>query len=207
MITVLDNPIVKHNLAILRDKNTSSADFRACAKRISIFLAYEAFLTMPLTKTIIETPMEKHVAEKVKEPIVFVPVLRAGLALLDGFRSVYPDAATGFIGLKRNEKTFEAEQYYFSCPKILPETKFYILEMMIATGGSTCDTVSRFAFEGAENITVCSIISAPEGIERLRTEHPTVKIITASLDRELSQNKYILPGLGDAGDRWSGELL
>ncbi len=204
MIKLIEHPIVKHNLAILRNKNTSNNDFRSSASTIANFLAVEAYSELNLKEISVETPMEATTGYAITSDIVVVPVLRAGLSLLSSFTSLLPSAKISFIGLARNEEDFKANEYYFSLPQTSNDTKFIILEMMIATGGSVCSTLSRLQLEGASDFTVCSIISAPEGIENILAEFPETRVITASLDRELNENKYILPGLGDAGDRWCG---
>lgn len=207
MITIIENQLIKHYVTILRDNNTKSAEFRSCAKKVGYLLAYQAFDSLTLDEIEVQTPLELTSGYKVNQDVVIVPVLRAGTALLDAFTEVYPAANVAFVGVRRNEQTFEAEEYLFSFPKIKPDTKIILLEMMIATGGTTGGAISRIKFEGAQDITVCAVISAPEGIEQIRAEHPDVKIISATLDRELNHVKYILPGLGDAGDRWCGDLF
>lgn len=204
MIKIVKHPIVEHNLSILRDKNSNNSEFRNSANVISHFLAAKAFEDLDIREKEVETPLEKVNCAEIACDVVLVPVLRAGLALLESFRFLVPQSKISFIGLSRNEADFTTEEYYFSTPKFSSLTRFIILEMMIATGGSVCSAISRLQLEGAENFTVCSIISAPEGIEKIMTELPNVNIITASLDRELNDKKYILPGLGDAGDRWCG---
>lgn len=203
MIKVLNHPIVQHNLAIMRDEKTGRAEFRRAGDIISMFLAHAAFEDLQTENVNVKTPMETTVCKKISNDVVLVPVFRAGLGLLEGFRKIYPDSVTAFVGMRRNEQTAIAEEYYFNCPEFNKGAHFIVLEIMIATGGTTTAAVSRLQLEGAENITVCSIISAPEGIETLRAECPNVRVITAALDRELNAKKYILPGLGDAGDRWS----
>lgn len=204
MVKVLKHPIIEHHLTILRNKNTNNFDFRYSTNVISHFLAIDAFSELPLYQKKIDTPLEKFTGSEILSDIVLVPVLRAGLALLDAFQFMMPSAKISFIGLSRDEKDFSINEYYFSKPDFHEQTKFIILEMMIATGGSVCTAINRLQLEGASDFTVCSVIAAPEGIERIITEFPDVKIITAALDRELNANKYILPGLGDAGDRWCG---
>lgn len=204
MIKLIEHPIVAHNLTTIRNKDTQSNQFRSSVDTIALFLAMEATKHLPTSKTTIQTPMEEYEGEEIGTKVVYVPVLRAGLALLNSFRNVYPDAGLSFVGLSRNESSFEAEEYYFSSPATTEKTKFIILEMMIATGGSVRASLSRLQMEGANDFTICSVISAPEGVEAILTEYPNVEIITASLDRGLNQQKYIVPGLGDAGDRWCG---
>lgn len=204
MIKVLNHPVVEHNLTILRNKNTNNSDFRYSANVIAHFLAIEAFSDLPLYQKKIDTPLEKFTGSEILSDIVLVPVLRAGLALLDAFKFIMPSAKISFIGLSRNEKDFTVNEYFFSTPDFTEQTRFIILEMMVATGGSVCSAINRLQLEGATEFTVCTLIAAPEGVERILTEFPNVKIITAALDRELNSQKYILPGLGDAGDRWCG---
>lgn len=204
MINIINHPVVDHNLTILRDKDSSNAEFRNSAGIITHFLAAAAFDNLELKEKIVQTPIEQFWGEELASDVVLVPVLRAGLALLESFKFILPSSKISFIGLSRNEKDFQTEEYYFSTPNFHSKTKFVILEMMIATGGSVCSAINRLQLEGAEDFTVCSIISAPEGIEQIMTQFPEVRIITASLDRELNSKKYIMPGLGDAGDRWCG---
>lgn len=204
MIQLIKHPVVEHNLTVLRDKNTGNAGFRHSANVIAHFLALEAFSDLPLVEKNVETPLEKYQGKEIISDIVLVPVLRAGLALLDAFTFIMPSAKISFIGLSRDEKDFSINEYYFSAPNFVEQTRFIILEMMIATGSSVISAINRLQLEGASNFTVCSIIAAPEGVENILTNYPDVKIITAALDRELNYKKYILPGLGDAGDRWCG---
>ncbi len=204
MLEIIKHPIVEHHLTILRDAQTSNAEFRHSGDVISHFLAAAAFNGLPLKAKDITTPMEKFTGSEVDCDIVFVPVLRAGLALLDYFKFLLPSAKISFVGLRRNEVDFNASEYYFSAPQFFDHTQFIILEMMIATGGSVTSAIRRLRQEGVRNFTVCTIIAAPEGIEIIQNEFPEVRIITASLDRELNSKRYILPGLGDAGDRWCG---
>ncbi len=204
MITVLEHPLLLNDLRILRDKNTSTELFRGAVNRISLHLAIAVTEELPIVEVEINTPMEKTIAHKLEEKIILLPIIRAGMGLLEPFQVIIPQSSTGYIGLKRNEFTFEAEEYYYSMPKIDENTTVIILEVMLATGGSVANTINRLLLEGASKIIVAAIISAPEGIEKLLTEFPNVKIYTATLDRELDRNKYILPGLGDAGDRLNG---
>lgn len=204
MITVLKHPLVLHELTNIRNIETNTELFRNATFRIGLHLAIESLQTLNTEKVNVVTPNEMTDGDKITGKVIIVPVLRAGLGLVNAFQTVYPDCVLGYIGLRRNEETFTAEEYYYSMPVINPEDKIIILEIMLATGGSTCSALSRLQLEGATDMTVVSIISAPEGIEKLRTEFPNVKIITAALDRGLNDKKYIVPGLGDAGDRYSG---
>lgn len=204
MITILDHPLVHHDLRILRDKNTGTELFRNAAFRIGLHLAVESTKYLTCDKVSIETPMETTLAGKIKQKVIIVPVLRAGLAMVDSFKTIYPDCCLGYLGLRRDENTFEAEEYYYSLPQICEEVKVIVLEMMLATGGSSAYALNKLQLEGVSDMTIISVIAAPEGIEKIRAEFPNVRIISASLDRELNSRKYILPGLGDAGDRYSG---
>lgn len=202
MIKVLEHPLVSADITILRDCNTLPENFRAAVNRISVHLAFECFKELELVEFEVQTPLESTTGYKVASKVLIIPIMRAGLGLLDSFLSVYPKCKIGYIAMRRNETTFRSEEFYYSIPEITADTKVIILEVMLATGGSIASALSNLQLgSNASNITVVSIISAPEGIERIRAEYPTVKIITAVMDRELNNRKYILPGLGDAGDR------
>lgn len=204
MIEVLQHPLVQKDLTILRDKNSNTEQFRNAAYRIGLHLAVESTKNLELKPKEVETPMEFTEGSEIDGKVIVIPVLRAGLGLINAFQAVYPDCVIGYIGLRRNETTFTAEEYYYSMPEINDNDKVIVLEIMLATGGSTASALAKLQLEGISNITLVSIISVPEGIEKIRTEYPNVNIITAALDRELNHKKYILPGLGDAGDRFSG---
>jgi uracil phosphoribosyltransferase len=204
MIEILSHPLVQKDLTILRDVNSGTEAFRNATFRIGLHLAIASTANLNIEPVQVRTPMELTTGAEIKGKVVIIPILRAGLGLVSAFQTVYPDSILGYIGLRRNEVTFQAEEYYYSMPKIMPDDKVIILEIMLATGGSTSSALSKLQLEGISDMTLATIISAPEGIERIRTEFPKVKIITAALDRELNDKKYILPGLGDAGDRFSG---
>lgn len=204
MITILENPAVLRDITILRNKNTATEEFRNALNRISTHLAVELSRYIKLVEHPVETPLEVTTGYKFAHNVILVPVLRAGLGLVDSFMRIMPESKIGYIGLRRNEKTFKPEEYYYSIPDIRENDLIIILEVMLATGGSVAETITRLQLDGARNIVVCSIISAPEGIEYLRTEFPNIPLVTAQLDRELNAVKYILPGLGDAGDRYTG---
>jgi uracil phosphoribosyltransferase len=205
MIIVLDHPLVSADITTLRDGNTLPEIFRAAVNRIGVHLAIECFKELDLDEFDVETPLETTTGYKITSNILIIPILRAGLALLDSFLNVYPKCKIGYIAMKRNEQTFKSQEYYYSIPEINAGTKVIILEVMLATGGSVTSALSNLQLErNASDITVVSLISAPEGIEKIRAEYPSVKIITAVMDRELNDRKYILPGLGDAGDRING---
>lgn len=206
MITVLEHPLVHSDLKILRDKHTQTPAFREAVNRIAMHLAVSVTEEIPVVEVNVETPLETTIAYEVTDKIVLIPIIRAGMGLLAPFQQLIPNSYTGYIGLRRNETTFEAEEYFFSLPKIDEDTTVIILEVMLATGGSIVNTINRLILEGASKIIVASIISAPEGVEKIMTEFPEVNIYTAALDRELNNLKYILPGLGDAGDRLNGTV-
>ena len=204
MIKILDNPVVKHFLTILRDKNTSSPDFRNAAKILGNCLAVEACKSLTLENLIVETPIENTNGFKIKEQVILFPILRAGLGLVHSFLEIIPMAIVGYHGLRRNEITQEIIEYYYSVPQMDSNSKIMILDPMIATGNSICASMESLQMSGAEQITICSLISAPQGIEKILTEYPNTEIITCSLDRGLNEKAYIVPGLGDAGDRLNG---
>lgn len=204
MIKILEHPLVQNDIRILRDSNTNTEQFRNASHRIGLHLAIESTKELLCEEITVQTPLESTNAIKIKGKLIIIPIIRAGIGLLSAFQEIYPNSIFGYVGMRRNEKTFLAEEYYYSIPQIEPDDKIIILEMMIATGISTCTALNKLQLDGISNVTIVSIISAPEGIEKIRTEFPDTKIITAVLDRELNENKYILPGLGDAGDRFSG---
>ncbi len=204
MIKILDNPVVKHFLTILRDKNTNSPDFRNAAKILGNCLAVEACKSLTLDNLIVETPIENTNGFQIKEQVILFPILRAGLGLVHSFLEIIPMAIVGYHGLRRNEATQEIIEYYYSVPQMNSNSKIMILDPMIATGNSICASMESLQMSGAEQITICSLISAPQGIEKILTEYPNTEIITCSLDRGLNEKAYIVPGLGDAGDRLNG---
>lgn len=204
-INVLDNPIIEHKLSIIRNKNTGTKEFREIITEIAIFLCYEAMKDAKLEEVEIETPLCKTKAKVLKEDnYAFVPILRAGTGMLDGLLQVIPNAKIGHIGLYRNEETLEPVKYYYKMPKDISNREVLILDPMLATGGSAADTIKCLKEDGVKKIKFLSIISAPEGIKRLNEEYPDVELYTAAIDEKLNEHGYILPGLGDAGDRIFG---
>ena len=201
----LNHPLIEHKLSILRDKKTSTKEFRELIKEISMFLCYEAMKDAKTKEIKIETPITEMKTNKIDEDeYAFIPILRAGLGMLDGVISVLPIAKVGHIGMYRNEKTYEPVNYFFKVPKGIEKREVILLDPMLATGGSACDAIELLKEKGVENIKFLCIISAPEGLKRVIKEHPDVKIYTAHIDEKLNENKYIVPGLGDAGDRIYG---
>ncbi len=201
----LNHPLIEHKLAILRDKKTGTKEFRELISEIAMFLCYEAMRDAKLETTEIETPLEKMKIGKLDEDkYAFVPILRAGTGMLDGVIRVIPNAKIGHIGMYRNEKTFEPVNYYFKVPKDIEHREVIILDPMLATGGSALDAIELLKSKGVKNIKFLSIIAAPEGIKKVEEKHPDVQIYCAHIDDHLNENKYIVPGLGDAGDRIFG---
>lgn len=191
-------------LTILRDKNTGATDFRKAADDLAMILASETVHCLEKQKISIQTPLAKTTGHKIKSNIVIVPILRAGLALLPAFLKTFPDASVGFIGLKRDEKTYEANLYYKNIPKISAKDNVIILDPMLATGGSLVEAIKILLAGGAKEnkIIYIGVVSAPEGLANLKKHFPKVKTIIAAHDQNLNKNKYILPGLGDFGDRY-----
>ena len=204
-VVILEHPLIEHKLAILRDKKTGTKEFRELISEIAVLLCYEAMRDAPLEDIEIETPMTKMKAKKLNESdYVFMPILRAGMGMIDGIIKVIPNAKIGHIGMYRNEETLEPVRYFFKSPKNLDKKTVIILDPMLATGGSAVDAIKALKDEGAKNIKFISIISAPEGLKRLEETYPDVPIYTAAKDSHLNEIGYIVPGLGDAGDRIFG---
>lgn len=202
---VLKHPLIEHKLTILRDKNTGTKEFREIAGEIAMLLCYEAMKDAKLEPTEIETPIRKTISGKLNEDnYVFVPILRAGISMTDGVIKVIPNAKIGHIGLYRNEKTLQPIKYYYKVPKDIKTRTVILLDPMLATGGSAVDAISMIKEEGVKNIKFLSIIAAPEGIDKVKTKYPEVQIYTAMIDEHLNEKGYIVPGLGDAGDRIFG---
>ncbi len=204
-LNILDHPLVEHKLSILRDKKTGTKEFRELVSELGMFLCYEAMRDASLDDVEIETPMTKLIAKRLDEDkYAFLPILRAGTGMLDGLINVIPNAKIGHIGMYRNEETLEPVRYFFKVPKDIKNREVLVLDPMLATGGSGCDAIEQLKKEGVTKIKFLCLIAAPEGVKRMQEEHPDVKIYTAALDEKLNENGYIVPGLGDAGDRIFG---
>lgn len=204
-LTVLDNPLIKHKISLIRNIHTGTKEFREIISEIATFLCYEALRDAKLEEVEIETPICKTKAQILKEDnYAFVPILRAGTGMLDGLLNVIPNAKIGHIGLYRNEETLVPVKYYYKMPKDISQRETIILDPMLATGGSACDTIKCLKNDGVKKIKFLCIIAAKPGIERLQKEHPDVDIYAAAIDEKLNENGYIVPGLGDAGDRIFG---
>ncbi len=204
--TVLDHPMIKRDVTLLRDKLTEPEAFRAAVKRISTVLSVEISRSFKLISFKVETPLEITEGYKTSQDVVLVPVLRAGLGMVSGFLAILPDARVGHIGLQRDESTLKPIEYYYKTPKNINVATVILIDPMLATGGSASEAIKFLKKRGAKNIMFACLVAAPEGIKRLEKDHPDVKIFGAALDRELNDRGYILPGLGDAGDRTFGTL-
>lgn len=202
---ILDHPLLQHKLSILRDKNTGTKQFRELVSEIAMLMCYEATRDLPLMPIEIETPMEKTTVNTIAgRKLAFVPILRAGLGMVDGVLSLVPTAKVGHIGMYRDPKTHEPVDYYCKLPDDLPERDVIVLDPMLATGGSAVDAVTKIKKFNPKCIKFMCIIAAPEGLEVFTKAHPDVEVICAAKDRQLNEHCYILPGLGDAGDRIFG---
>jgi len=203
-LTIIDHPLVKRDLTILRDRRTPSYIFRAVLRRTASLMAYEVTRDLQLKPASVRTPLERTGGHIVAEPMILVPILRAGLGFVGGFVEVMPNARVGHIGLYRDEQTLKPVDYYLKLPKRIGRARVLILDPMLATGGSAVEAVSILKLRGAKNIRFVSLVAAPEGVRLLARKHPDVRIYTCALDRKLNDKGYILPGLGDAGDRIFG---
>lgn len=201
----LKHPLIEHKLSILRSKSTGTKEFRELIEEIAMFLCYEAMKDAELDKIEIETPITKMSTGRLNEDkYAFVPILRAGMGMLNGVTNVIPNAKIGHIGMYRNEETFEPVNYFFKVPKKIEEKEVIIIDPMLATGGSAIDAIDLLKSKGVKKMKFLCIIAAPEGIKAVEAKHPDVQIYCAHIDEHLNENKYIVPGLGDAGDRIFG---
>lgn len=204
-LTVVDHPLVQHKLTLMREKGTSTATFRQLLREITLLLAYEITREMPLTTRHIETPLEEMDAPILAgKKLALVSILRAGNGMLDGVLELVPSARVGFVGLYRDEETLKPVQYYFKVPEGLKDRLVIVVDPMLATGNSSAAAIDLLKNAGANDIRFLCLLAAPEGVARMKEAHPDVHIVTASVDRELNSKGYIMPGLGDAGDRMFG---
>lgn len=204
-VTVIDHPLVQHKLTIMRDKNTSTASFRRLLREISLLLGYEVTRDLHLTTRSIETPIEEMEAPVLEgKKLVFASVLRAGNGLLEGLLDLVPAARVAHIGLYRDHDTLEAIEYFFKAPSDLADRLVIVVDPMLATANSATAAIDRLKARGATNIRFLCLLAAPEGIARFTAAHPDVPVYTASIDRQLNEKGYIMPGVGDAGDRMYG---
>ena len=204
-VTVVDHPLVQHKLTIMRNKDTSTASFRRLLREISLLLGYEVTRSLELTTTTIETPMETMNAPTLEgKKLVFASVLRAGNGLLEGLLDLVPAARVAHIGLYRDHETLEAVEYFFKAPSDLGDRLVIVVDPMLATANSAVAAIDMLKSRGATNLRYLCLLAAPEGVERFTRAHPDVPVFTASIDRQLNEKGYIVPGLGDAGDRMYG---
>ena len=203
-VTVLNHPLISHKLAILRDKNTSSTEFRKVLSEVANLMTFEMGRDLTTKEVEIETPICKTVCSVLDKEIILVPILRAGLGMVDGILSLIPSARVGHIGLYRDEQTHEPCEYYAKFPGNLPNATVIVVDPMLATGGSAAAAITMIKKRGAKDIRYIGLVGAPEGVNKLEEEHPDVDIFLAALDGKLNENCYIVPGLGDAGDRIFG---
>ena len=206
-VHVLDHPLIQHKLAILRSKDTPVKEFRELVGEISGLMCYEATRKLPLTEVEVETPVATAKCRMLSgKKLAIVPVLRAGLGMVDGLRELIPVARVGFIGLYRDETTHQPVPYYCKLPKGMEHRMCILTDPMLATGGSACDAIDLVKKTGCKDIRLMCLVAAPEGVRKVQETHPDVDIYVAAVDRELNSNCYILPGLGDAGDRIFGTI-
>ena len=204
-VTIFEHPVIKHKVSILRNVNTGTNEFRKIVTEISMLMAYEVTRDLSVEEYEVETPLEKCIGYKLSgKKLGLVPILRAGLGMVDGMLSVLPSAKVGHIGLYRDPETLKPVEYYLKLPTDVSERDIFVLDPMLATGGSAIDAIDSLKKNGCQKIRLINLIAAPEGIEAVQKAHPEVDIYVASLDRELNDHAYILPGLGDAGDRLFG---
>ena len=204
-ITICEHPLIKHKLSIIRQKATGTNEFRTIVEEISMMIGYEALKDLPLENVEIETPIETAMLPMVagKKPAI-VPILRAGLGMVGGMLRLMPAAKVGHIGMYRDEVTLEPHEYFCKLPSAIDQRSIYVVDPMLATGGSAVEAISAIKKHGGKDIYFLCIVAAPEGLERLHKAHPDVKIFVGNLDRQLNENGYICPGLGDCGDRIFG---
>ena len=205
-VTIFNHPLINHKIAILRDEKTSMKEFRELVEEITTLMTFECLKEgVPTVEKEVKTPLETCVQHVVKDnAIVIVPILRAGLGMVNGIHVLFPSARVGHIGLYRDEETLEPQEYYCKLPEGIEEKLVLVVDPMLATGGSACDAIKMLKKRGCKDIKFMAVIGAPEGVEKVATEHPDVHVFVSTLDRCLNKNGYILPGLGDAGDRLFG---
>lgn len=204
MLTVFDHPLIKHKLTIMRDKNTSTKDFRDNLDEIGSLMVYEVTRDLPLVDHEIETPLAKMTGSKMAKDVVVVPILRAGLGMTSGIMTLIPTAKVAHVGLFRDEETLEPHTYFEKYPKNIKDAVTIVVDPMLATGGSAVAAIDMVKKQGAQNIKLVSLVGAEEGVKNVEEHHPDVDIYLAALDGKLNENGYIVPGLGDAGDRIFG---
>ena len=204
-VFIIDHPLIKHKITLLRDKNTGTNEFRKIVEELSTLMGYEALRDLPTKVVEIETPIEKCTSPMISgKKLAIIPILRAGLGMVGGLLALTPTAKVGHIGLYRDEMTHLPHEYYCKLPKPIEDRTIVVIDPMLATGGSAIDAINQIKSYGGSNIKFMCIIAAPEGLKKLSEAHPDVQIYVGQLDRELNEDAYICPGLGDAGDRIFG---
>ena len=204
-VTIFEHPLIQHKISILRDKRTGTNEFRQLVDEIAMLEGFVALSDLPVEDVEVETPIETCMTPMITgRKLAVVPILRAGLGMVSGILALVPSAKVGHIGMYRDEETHEPQEYYCKLPDPIAERTIVVCDPMLATGGSAIDAINQIKKHGGKNIKFMCIIAAPEGLERLHREHPDIQIYVGSLDRQLNENAYICPGLGDAGDRIFG---
>lgn len=205
-VTIFNHPLIEHKIAILRDEKTSMKEFRELIEEITTLMTFECLKEgVPTEQRVVKTPLETCTQNVVKDnAIAIVPILRAGLGMVNGIHVLFPSARVGHIGLYRDEETLEPKEYYCKLPDGIEDKLVLVVDPMLATGGSACDAIGQLKKRGCKNIKFMAIIGAPEGVSKVAKAHPDVHVFVSTLDRQLNENGYILPGLGDAGDRLFG---
>lgn len=203
---IIEHPLIKRDITVIRDHRTNTEGFRNAVQRISTIIAVHVCNDLSLSEISVETPLETTIGYKLLDEVVLVPVLRAGLGMVAGFLDIIPDAKVGHIGLQRDEVTLKPTEYYYKTPKNIEDSTVIMLDPMLATGGSAVEAINYLKKRGAKKIIFACLVAAPEGVKNVLDSHKNVKVFGASLDRELNNKGYILPGLGDAGDRTFGTL-
>ena len=204
-VTVLSHPLISHKVAILRDRNTGMKEFRENVEELAMLMGYESMRDLQTVPVQVETPIEVTTERKIPEgSVVIVPILRAGLGMVNGIHNLFPNAKVGHIGVYRDEETLSAHEYYCKLPDGIEDKIVYVLDAMLASGACACESISILKKRGCKNIKFMSIVASPEGVTRLAKTHPDVQIYLATLDEGINSSGYILPGLGDAGDRMFG---
>lgn len=205
VVEIVDHPLIQHKISLMRDRNTGTKEFRDMVSEVAMLLCYEATRDLPTEEVEVETPMAlAHTKVLAGRKLALVPILRAGLGMVDGMLNLIPAAKVGHIGLYRNEETLQPVEYYCKLPKDIAEREVIVLDPMLATGGSASDAITQIKARGAKHIKFIGLIAAPEGLKALHEAHPDVDIFVGALDEKLNENGYIIPGLGDAGDRIFG---
>lgn len=202
--TILNHALINHKLTVMRDKNTKTNIFKQNLDEIAMLMAYEVTKNLPLKDVELETPLTKMIGRQLEKEIILVPILRAGLGLVEGFRDIIPTAKVGHIGMYRDEETLQPLEYYARFPKNLDQATVIVVDPMLATGGSAIDAIQNIKARGANDIKLVCLVAAPEGVEAIEKQYPEVDLYLGTLDERLDEKGYIVPGLGDAGDRLFG---